>query len=86
MVKLRITSFNAEWMNDWFSNSASGPKFKTKFKDRGRSNKMIDAHTVASKVANVIGAIDPDLLAIQEGSSEKKEMQLFIDTYLGDQG
>jgi endonuclease/exonuclease/phosphatase family metal-dependent hydrolase len=85
MVKLKITSFNAEWMNDWFLSGTSTPKFKTKFKDR-ESNKMIDTATVASKVANLIGSINPDILAIQEGPSEKKEMQLFIDTYLGDQG
>jgi endonuclease/exonuclease/phosphatase family metal-dependent hydrolase len=85
MVKLKVTSFNGEWMNDWFLSGASVPKFKTKFKDR-ESNKMIDTDTVASKVAKVIRSINPDILAIQEGPSEKKEMQLFIDTYLGNQG
>jgi hypothetical protein len=72
-------------MNDWFLSGTSTPKFKTKFKDR-ESNKMIDTATVASKVANVIRSINPDILGIQEGPSEKKEMQLFTDTFLGDQG
>jgi hypothetical protein len=45
-------SFNAEQMNDRFSNGTPAHRIKIKIKDKGNS-KMVDTYSVAPKVSNV---------------------------------
>lgn len=81
MTDLLISSFNAEWMNDWFVSDGNIPSFKEKFKDRETGN-FIRTTDVASKVAGLIKSLKSDILSIQEGPSTKGEMLLFINDYL----
>lgn len=76
---MKIMNWNIEWMNRWFvgnanpSWKASGPGFN-------------DVHEVAGRAANVIRAVDPDLLLLQEGPSAMQEMELFLADHLSENG
>jgi len=39
---------------------------------------------LAQRVANVITSIDPDVLTLQEGPSDPREMDLFVNDFLSD--
>jgi endonuclease/exonuclease/phosphatase family metal-dependent hydrolase len=83
MPTVRIASFNVEWMNDWFTEDAAPVAFRpTYFKDGHLNN----TDQIASRVAAVIRAVDPDILAIQEGPSRAAELALFVQDYLSDAG
>ena len=86
MTRLVVSSFNVEWMNDWFErdDSNEGIRFKDTFKERG-SGTMVRTEIVATRVSKTIKKINPDILSIQEGPSRKEEMDLFINTYLDGQ-
>ncbi|MGY3839500.1 endonuclease/exonuclease/phosphatase family protein [Bacillus atrophaeus] len=79
MPKLRITSFNIEWMNDWFTNDSDQPAFRDSFI---REDHISNTHVTAQRAANTIKEIDPDILAIQEAPSRPEELGLFIKKYL----
>src|SRR6185503_17375413 len=79
MQKLRVCSFNVEWMNDWFTQDAQAVAFKNSFTKDGHS---YVTGKIANRVAGLIRAIDPDILAIQEGPSRLVELELFIQKYL----
>src|SRR5262245_45774396 len=81
MPKLRVASINGEWMNSWFTPDGTTAAFVEKFKLPGESQTNSTVKT-ASRLAAVIRAIDPDILAMQEAPSRKEELDLFIATYM----
>jgi endonuclease/exonuclease/phosphatase family metal-dependent hydrolase len=76
---MRICSVNVEWMNDWFTPDGEPPAFRAQFRRDGQVN---DTATTARRLADMLQAIDADVIAIQEGPSRAAELALFIDTYL----
>jgi endonuclease/exonuclease/phosphatase family metal-dependent hydrolase len=84
MTKVRVTTVNGEWMNDWFGTNANGDViFKEKFNEHNTQNEM-DTDKTATKLSDLIKSIDPDIIGIQEGPSGLNEMLLFINAYLDD--
>lgn len=74
---MRIMNWNIEWMNKWFSGNAN-PVWGS------HSLSEANAKEAAQRVANVIKAVDPDLICLQEGPSAQEEMALFIAEFLSD--
>jgi endonuclease/exonuclease/phosphatase family metal-dependent hydrolase len=81
MPRLRICSVNAEWMNDWFTPDAEAAAFRPQFTRDGEVN---DTDVTAGRLAAMIEAIDPDVVAIQEAPSRIAELELFVDEFLGE--
>ena len=83
MPRVKVCAQNVEWMNDWFESGSGPPKFKQTFKrDKHTSN----TNATATRTAALIKALDADVLGIEEGPSRREELQLFIDTYLSENG
>jgi len=81
---MRIVSWNIEWMNNWF---VGGGKvaLREAYKPRGRPQSAIaDVDTLCKRVAQTIEELAPDILCVQEGPSDVREMELFVSTYLTD--
>lgn len=72
MVDIKISSFNAEWMNDWFA-GWNEVRFKERFKDTESGN-FITTSVVTEKVSQTIKRVDGDILVIQEGKWHKWEV------------
>jgi hypothetical protein len=74
---MRLMDWNIEWMNNWFigNGQVQWHNFHT-----GIAN----VRALADRVAGVITAIDPDVLTLQEGPSDPREMDLFITNCLSD--
>jgi endonuclease/exonuclease/phosphatase family metal-dependent hydrolase len=83
MPNLKIASWNIEWMNDWFAPGSGPAAFRPTFTRDGLIN---DTHTTAQRAADLILALDADLLALQEAASRQAEVDLFIQTYLSNGG
>ena len=74
---MKIVNWNIEWMNKWFSGNAN-PIWGSGSLSAARANQA------AARAANVIRALDPDLLCLQEGPSSREEMDLFLTDHLSD--
>lgn len=74
---MRILDWNIEWMNNWF---VGGSQAAWRISNTG----IADVQALAQRVANLIRGLDPDVLTVQEGPSDRDEMQLFIDDFLSD--
>ncbi len=84
MPSVKICSANMEWMNDWFtSDSIPVPTFRPTVTKEGHTSDTVE---IVTRAAAMIRAINPDVLAIQEAPSRKTELDLFIQTYLTDDG
>lgn len=83
MPGLTDASFNIEWMNRWLGTDETAPAFRASFDDEGQLN---DPRITAGRAAAVIRAVDPDVLAIQEGPSRDGEPRLFAEEFLADAG
>jgi endonuclease/exonuclease/phosphatase family metal-dependent hydrolase len=83
MPTVKVTNLNAEWMNDWFTADADPVAFKPTFTRDGQHN---HTDTTARRLADLIRAVDPDILAVQEAPSRPAELALFVDRYLSDAG
>jgi hypothetical protein len=81
MPILRVASANLEWMNYWFTNDSDPVGWKPAFVQDGQNN---NTARTARRAAAMIRAIDPDVLAIQEGPSHEGELALFITDHLAD--
>ncbi len=80
----KITSFNVEWMNDFFYPDET--RFKESHKRGGYTGPSInDIHTLSQKIGNTILQIDPDILGIVEGPKLENQMKKFIQKYLNDE-
>ena len=69
MASIVLMTWNVEHMHKWFNETA--PHVVSKFDD------------VATKVANVINDINPDIACIQEGPEQKNQMVNFLNDYVG---
>lgn len=78
---MRLVNFNTEWMNDWFV-GGNTVAFRQKNSVKGIDN----VDELAKRVADLILDTDPDVLTVEEGPSDKREMQLFVSTYLSNHG
>ena len=76
---MRIMNWNIEWMNNWFVGYG-----ELEFKKDHPSSGITNIDKLCTRVANVIKSLDPDVLTIQEGPSDIREMKLFVDNYLTD--
>jgi exonuclease III len=76
---MRVVNWNIEWMNDWFVGGGS-VAFR---KDNPRTG-VTDVADLCRRVANVINNLNPDVLTVEEGPSDIREMELFVETYLVD--
>ncbi len=83
MPTVRVASSNLEWMNDWFTSDGDPVAFKPTFTRDGQVN---DTAATATRAAALIRAVDPDIVAIEEGPSRPAELDLFIHDYLSDGG
>jgi endonuclease/exonuclease/phosphatase family metal-dependent hydrolase len=81
MPILRVASANLEWMNYWFTNDSEAAAWKPAFNQDGQNN---NTAKTAKRAAAMIKAINPDVLAIQEGPSREGELALFIKDHLAD--
>ncbi len=82
---MKIVSWNIEWMNNWFVGHG-GVAFKERYEPRGNPQDAIaDVDALCRRVAQVIEDLAPDILCVQEGPSDMREMELFVSTYLRDQ-
>ena len=75
---MRLMNWNIEWMNNWFVGNGQ-------IAWRQAHTGIADVQALAQRVANVILAIDPDVLTIQEGPSDPREMELFVNGFLVNQ-
>src|SRR2546426_7219721 len=85
MPTLKLATWNAEWMNSWFTPDAEAAKFVKTFKLPG-SPHVNDTEKTATRASQLVRTIDPDILAVQEGPSRPEELELFIHDYLSDGG
>lgn len=85
MPSIRVASINGEWMNSLFTPDGQPVAFVNTFKLPGESASNSSSKT-ATKLAAVITAIDPDILAVQEAPSRKEELDLFVSQYLSGPG
>jgi len=82
---MRIVSWNIEWMNNWFVGYGK-VAFRERYEPRGKPQDAIaDVDALCTRVAQVIEDLAPDILCVQEGPSDRREMELFVSTYLRDQ-
>ena len=63
---MRLLNWNIEWMNNWFVGGS-----QVSFRQSAPSHGITDVHDLAGRVAQVINTIDPDVLTIQEGPSDR---------------
>lgn len=54
------------------------------FREDNRRRGITDVDDLCRRAASVVNAMDPDVLTLEEGPSDIREMQLFVDTYLLD--
>ena len=76
---MKLMNWNIEWMNNWFVGNGQVAW-------RAEHTGIADVAALAQRVANVITTIDPDVLTLQEGPSDPREMALFINDFLTNQG
>ncbi len=74
---MRLMDWNIEWMNNWFVGNGQVAW-------RQQHSGIASVAGLARRVANVITAIDPDVLTLQEGPSDPREMDLFVNGFLSD--
>jgi len=74
---MRLVNFNIEWMNEWFVGSN-----QVAFRQNNPNKGIDNVDDLAKRVAGLILSADPDVLTIEEGPSDIREMQLFVSTYL----
>ena len=82
---MKIVSWNIEWMNNWFVGYGS-VAFKELYEPRDSPQDAIaDVDALCRRVAQVVEDLAADILCVQEGPSDPREMELFVSTYLRDQ-
>lgn len=76
---MRIVNWNIEWMNHWFvgGNQAA-------FRNKNTKTGITDVDDLCKRIAGVIKGLDPDVLTVEEGPSDMREMRLFANEYLSD--
>ncbi len=75
---MRLVNWNIEWMNNWFVGGG-----QVDWVANRASSGITDTQALAARVAQVITDLQPDVVAVEEGPSDIREMQLFVDDHLG---
>lgn len=81
---MRVVDWNIEHMNSWFvpNSDPSSPALRSSFSSGGFGGGPINnVPALAQRVANVLLALDPDVICIQEGAGED-EVALFLNQFL----
>jgi hypothetical protein len=79
MNRLRIATFNVEWMVNLFDKAK--PSLRTK-PGKGMGRFPINPAGVAKRIAGVIEDLDAHIIGIQEGPRLLEQMQFFSDSFL----
>lgn len=74
---MKLMDWNIEWMNNWF---VGGGQVGWRDSHHG----IASVSELVHRVANVIKSVNPDVLTLQEGPSDPREMALFINDFLLD--
>ena len=74
-----LLNWNIEWMNNWFVPISEGPPA---WRAADPALTADGAPSAAARAAQVINALTPDAVAIQESPSREGEMRLFVDAML----
>lgn len=88
MPALKLTTFNIEWMisvfgGAWTTWDGTIPaSFPGKSLGGAKLAKIDDVPALCRRIAGVIKAIKPDILAVQEGPPRKDQMELFVQDFL----
>jgi len=84
LVNVKITTFNIEWMNDFFH--AGEPRFRGSHKKSQYSGPSINSvPTLCSRIQSTIRQVNPDVLGIVEGPRLQSQMEEFVRKYLNDE-
>jgi endonuclease/exonuclease/phosphatase family metal-dependent hydrolase len=90
MAQLKIATFNIEWMISLFGGAWSQwdgtipSTFPGKSLGGIRLAPIEDVPALCERIAGVIKAVDPKILAVQEGPPRKDQMELFVREHLDD--
>ena len=79
---MRLMNWNIEHMNSWWT-SDNPPVMRASYAGGGIAPAISDVTDLANRVANVIRAVDPDVITIQEGAGQPELEQFFngiVDT------
>lgn len=76
---MRIVNWNIEWMNDWFVGGGN-----VAFREDNLRKGITDVPALCTRVAKIVKGLNPDVLTIQEGPSDIREMALFVEKYFTD--
>ncbi len=88
MPKVKIATFNVEWMvsvfgGDWKKWDGTIPdSFPGKSLGGIKLDPIADVPALCERIAGVIKAVDPQIIGIQEGPPLKEQMEFFADEYL----
>lgn len=88
MAKIKIASFNIEWMvslfgGHWNTWDGSIPdSFPGKNLGAIRLEPIADVPALCERIAGVINDVDAQIIGIQEGPPLKAQMQYFVDQFL----
>lgn len=80
MSRLRIATYNVEWMNNLFVKDQ--PRIRTTPR-KGMGRNPVDPDGVARRIAGVMTDLDAHIIGVQEGPARLTQMQHFVDQYLG---
>jgi len=78
---MRIVNWNIEWMNNWF---VGGGHVDFRQDNPNPRRRITDVADLCRRVASVVKNLVPDVLTVEEGPSDIREMELFVETYLID--
>lgn len=79
---MRVMNWNIEHMNSWWEGGAADPPtMRATFGGNNFSPPITDVPALAQRVGNVINAVDPDLITIQEGAG-MPEMRDFFGRFV----
>lgn len=81
---MRIVDWNIEHMNSWFvpNNDPNSPSLRNSFPGGDFGGGQIDnVQDLATRTANVLLSLDPDVICIQEGAGED-EVAFFLEEFI----
>lgn len=94
MEQLKVCTFNIEWMTsffgarkdaDWLADRTIPKSFPGKSAGGIKLSPIADIRGLCQRIAAGIQAVDPDVLFVEEGPPLQEQMELFVETFLGDE-
>ena len=82
MGKIKIATFNVEWMVNLFK-QGKAEFWEAECKSRGLGRKPKDVPMVCSRLAGVIRDMKADIIGIEEGPPRRDQLERFVSDYLG---